>query len=125
LNLASIYFKGNATTNVGPDTFLNDGNTTIYYLPDTIGWIAVYDGLPAVLWNPQAQTGDGNFGVQANQFGFNITGTPDIPIVVEASTNLSNAWVPLQSVSLTNGLFYFSDPQWTNYPDRFYRIRSP
>ena len=20
---------------------------------------------------------------------------------------------------------YFTDPQWTNYPDRFYRIRSP
>ena len=52
--------------------------------------------------------------------------TADIPIVVEASTNLANAnWVPLQSLNLTNGAFYFSDPNWTNYPARNYRIRSP
>ena len=53
------------------------------------------------------------------------TGTANIPVVVEASTNLGSGWVPLQSVSLTNGDFYFSDPQWTNYPGRFYRLRSP
>ena len=39
---------------------------------------------------------------------------------------LANAnWVPLQSLNLTNGAFYFSDPNWTNYPARNYRIRSP
>ena len=26
---------------------------------------------------------------------------------------------------LTNGAFHFSDPTWTNYPARNYRIRSP
>jgi len=26
---------------------------------------------------------------------------------------------------LTNGSIPFGDPQWTNYPARFYRIRSP
>jgi len=46
--------------------------------------------------------------------------------VVEACTNLANAsWVPLQSLNLTNGSFYFTDPDWTNYPARSYRIRSP
>ena len=71
------------------------------------------------------QTTDGSFGLRSNQFGFNITGTANTPIVVEARTDFGNAWVPLQSVSLTNGSFYFSDPQWTNYTNRFYRIRSP
>jgi hypothetical protein len=46
--------------------------------------------------------------------------------VVEASTDMGGSnWIPLQSASLTNGSFYFSDPQWTNYPGRFYRLRSP
>jgi hypothetical protein len=27
--------------------------------------------------------------------------------------------VPLQNCTLTNGLFYFSDQQWTNYAGRF------
>jgi hypothetical protein len=41
-------------------------------------------------------------------------------------TNLANpTWYPLQTNTLTGGSFYFSDPQWTNYPGRFYRIRSP
>ena len=52
--------------------------------------------------------------------------TADIPIVVEACTNLATAnWVALQSLNLTNGAFHFSDPNWTNYRARLYRIRSP
>jgi hypothetical protein len=108
--------------------FRGDTNATVYFLPGTTGWPtspATFGGLPTALWNPQAQTGDANFGVQSNLFGFNITGTTNISIVVEACTNLVGAWIPLQSVSFTNGCFYFSDPQWTNYPGRFYRLRSP
>jgi hypothetical protein len=79
-----------------------------------------------VLWNPQVQTGDGMFGVRQDRFGFNITGTANIPVVVEACANLAApSWVTLQSGTLTNGLIYFSDAQWTNYPGRVYRIRSP
>ena len=84
-----------------------------------------------MLWNPQAQTADGSFGVQNNQFGFNITGSSNLVIVVEASTDMSNpAWIPVGTNTLntfvgTNGTSYFSDPQWTNYPNRFYRFRSP
>jgi hypothetical protein len=103
-------------------------NMTVYYLPGTTGWIAFSTdtGLTPVLWNPLIQTGDGSFGVRSNQFGFNITGTTNIPIVVEACTNLANpVWTPLQTVTLTNGSFYFSDPQWTNYPSRYFRISSP
>ena len=60
------------------------------------------------------------------QFGFNIAGTPDIPLVIEASADLAgSSWTPLHACTLTNGLVYFSDPQWTNHPRGFYRIRSP
>jgi alpha-tubulin suppressor-like RCC1 family protein len=67
-----------------------------------------------------------NFGVRTNQFGFNITGTNGLVIVVEACTNLANpTWFPLQTNTLTGDPVYFSDPVWTNYPGRFYRLRSP
>jgi hypothetical protein len=82
--------------------------------------------VPAVLWNPQVQTSNSSFGVQPTGFGFNITGTTNIPIVLEACTNLANpAWISVQSCTLTNGSLYFSDPDWTNYPGRYYRLRSP
>jgi hypothetical protein len=78
-----------------------------------------------VLWNPQAKN-DANFGVQNNQFGFTITGSSNLVIVVEACTNLSNpVWSPVATNTLTSGSSYFSDPQWTNYLGRFYRLRSP
>ena len=59
-------------------------------------------------------------------FGFNITGAGNMVVVVEACTNLSNpVWQPVQTNTLTGGMSYFSDPQWTNYPGRFYRLCSP
>ena len=105
----------------------NGNNTVIvYYIPGTLGWGITLGNRPAVPWNPQAQTGDGSFGVKNNSFGFNIAGNTDIPIVVEASTNLAGGtWNPLQICTLTNGLLYFNDPNRTNYPTRYYRIRSP
>jgi hypothetical protein len=125
-NLAGISFQGNAPS-VGSGVFSRDDNATVYYLPGKTGWGATtFAGRPAVLWNPQFQANDASFGVRTNRFGFNITGTINIPIVVEACTNLGNStWVPLQSCTLTNGSLYFSDPDWTNHPGRFYRIRSP
>jgi hypothetical protein len=31
-------------------------------------------------------------------------------------------WCPVQTNTLTEGSAYFTDPQWTNYPARFYRL---
>jgi hypothetical protein len=127
--LTGIYFQSNAPI-FGSSAFSGD-TATIYYLPGTTGWGATYGSLPTVLWNPQAQTGDDSFGVLNNQFGFNITGSSNLVIVVEAATNLSSAvWSPVSTNTLntftgTNGSSYFSDPQWTNFPGRFYRFRSP
>jgi hypothetical protein len=129
-NLLNEYFKGDAPTpGTSPlyvDVFGSDDPTTVYYLPGTTGWGSTYADRPAVLWNPQIETGDASFGVRLNGLGFNITGTADIPVVIEACTNrVAGSWVPLQSCTVTNGLVYFGDPQWGNYPNRFYRIRSP
>jgi hypothetical protein len=62
---------------------------------------------------------------QSDQFGFNINWASGMIIVVEASTSLSGGtWVPLATNGLTSGSFYFTDPDWTNYPNRFYRVPS-
>ena len=82
--------------------------------------------IAALLWNPKMQTSGASFGVKANQFGFNITGTSNLVVVVEACTNLANPiWSPVGTNTLTGGLSYFDDPRWTNYPGRFYRIKTP
>ena len=67
-----------------------------------------------------------SFGVQTSGFGFIISWATNISVVVEACTNLANPiWYPLQTNTLTDGSSYFSDPEWTNYPSRSYRVRTP
>lgn len=89
------------------------GNGTVFRL--SVGLVAA----------PVIQTGDGNFGLKANRFGFDITGTSGSVIVVVATTNLARPiWVPLSTDTLSASAAYFSDSQWTNYAARFYRVRT-
>jgi hypothetical protein len=123
--LTGVYFQGNAPS-VSGNVFEGATNVTVYYLPGTTGWGPAFGGRPAVLWNPLVQTGDASFGVRTNRFGFTITGASNLVLVVEAATDLAHpAWVSVGTNTLTGGASYFSDPEWTNYPTRFYRLRSP
>ncbi len=75
---------------------------------------------------PQILLADGNFGFQANAFGFDITGISNQAVVIQTCTNLvSPNWLPIQTNVLNGSPVYFSDPQWTNYSGRFYRLYSP
>jgi len=116
---------GNAPSVGGLNMFCN-ADATIYYLPESTGWEPTFAGRPTVLWNPSIQTADENFGIRPNGFGFNIIGTTNIPIVIEACTNLaSGVWLPLCTTNLTDTAFDFTDSEWANHPRRFYRIRWP
>ena len=121
--LTGVYFQGNApsATNV-----FSYGNATVYSLPETTGWSSFFDIFPTALWLPKINgCSTGSLG-QPNQFGFNINWASGRVVVVEACTNFTNpVWQPVQTNILTGGSCYFSDPQWTNYPGRFYRLRSP
>ena len=128
-SLTRVYFQGNAPSLCGFCVFCNDTNAAVYYLPGTTGWGATFGGLPTALWflpNPLILNFGPGFGVQSNRFGFIISWATNNPVVVEACTNLGHpVWSPVATNTLTGGASYFSDPQWTNYPARFYRLRSP
>ena len=121
----SAFFLGNAPAVGGSSVFAGCTNVC-YYLAGRSGWGATYAGRPAYLWNPAPQTTGPNFGRGTNGFGFDLAGTANIPLVVEATTDVaSGSWTPLLSCTLTNGLIHFSDPAWTNFPTRLYRLRAP
>jgi hypothetical protein len=125
-SLAGVYFRGNAPTSVAPSVFYYASNATVYYRAGTLGWASTFAGAPAVLWEPLIPVNDASFAVRANGFGFRITGTTNIPIMVEGCTDLAGGpWIWLQTASLTNGFFDFTDLGWTNHAARFYRVRSP
>ena len=123
-SLRSLFFAGDAP--VADPTAFSGVSGTIYYLPGRNGWTSPFDGLTAVLWNPATQPTDPTFGVRNGNFGFTITGTANIPFVLEASTNVSGgSWSSVMAGTLTNGSVYFSDANWQNKSNCFYRIRSP
>lgn len=122
--LTGVFFQGDMPATAG-DLFFSTP-AIVYYLPGTKGWTATYGGVSPVLWNPQFQSCAGSGGGPTQPFGLRITGTTNIPVVVEACADLvGGPWAPLQSCTLTNGAVEVTDPQWTNYPARFYRLRSP
>ena len=129
-SLTSVYFTGNAPSPSNDSTVFSDYPSgdlaTVYYLPGTTDWRAMFDGLPTEPWflpNPLILNGEPSFGVGANGFGFTISWATNASVVVLATTNLANpVWIPVSTNNtLTSGTNYFSDPQWTNYPMRFYR----
>jgi hypothetical protein len=150
ISLSNIFFVGNAPA-VGELAFAESRApqegapwyyiATAYYLPGTTGWdqfqsntllisnvwhIPTNTYVPAVLWNPAIHATGTNFGVQNGQYGFDITGATNLPIAIEACDDVAQtSWVVLQRLSLTNGLYHFSEPFQTNTPSRFYRIGFP
>lgn len=126
-NLASVYCTGNAP---GADfsAFIGD-NAIVYYLPGTTGWSSALGGIPTALWwlpYPLILENNANgFGVRCDGFGFVISWATNNNVIVEARANLADSnWCPISTNVLTGGSCYFNDTQWTNYPTRFYRLRS-
>jgi BspA type Leucine rich repeat region (6 copies) len=128
-NLTGVYFQGNAPSLGDSHVFDGANNATVYYLPGTTEWGTTFGGRPTALWflpNPLILNNGPSFGVRSNAFGFIISWATNIPVVVEACTDLANPnWSPVGTNTLTGGSSYFSNADWTNYPARFYRIRSP
>jgi formylglycine-generating enzyme required for sulfatase activity len=132
-SLKEVHFLGNAPS--GTYVFWGDDAATAYYLSGTTGWGSYIGGMspdnggiPTALWipasSPDIQLSGASFGGLSNQFGFNITGSGNQQVVVEACTDLANpVWLPIYTNTLTGGSIPFSDPDWTNYPGRFYRVQ--
>jgi hypothetical protein len=125
-NLTGAYFQGNAPSGGDSYVFYYDSQATVYDLPKTDGWTSWFGTRPVVQWNLPPQINLASVGMQMNQFGFNLTGFSSQVVVVEACTDLANpVWLPVATNTLTGGTSYFSDPQCTNYPARYYRLHSP
>ena len=122
-SLTGVYFEGNAPV-FGFDAFYLSTGVTLYYLPETAGWSTNSSGRPIQPWIPQMQVGNGTG--PTNPFGFIINWASGKAVIVEATSEMAKpVWSPVTTNALSGGTFYFSDPQWTNYPSRLYRIRSP
>ena len=94
----------------------------MYCLPGTTGWGQTLGGRPVVLWNPTFA----EVTPVAGTISCTVTGTPDIPVSFDVTTNLlGGAWTRLYVTNLTAGALDFRDLDFTSFPVRFYRISGP
>ncbi len=131
-HLTGVNFLGNAPA--GSAAFSSPA--TVFYLPGTTGWGSSLGEAPTAVWalaNPVILTTAGQVAITANGFGFRIPWATNAAVVVEAAAALTpSSWSPLStnliryspdSANAFNGWSQFNDPEWTNYPSRFYRVR--
>lgn len=127
-SLTAVYFRGNAPS---LDSWPFYGcYPTLYYLPGTTGWSSYFGGRPTAPWHlpkPLILDFHSTFGVLSNRFGFTVSWATNASVIIDATENLASpTWTPAATNSLTgDGWFYFSDPDWTAHPNRFYRLRTP
>ena len=106
-----------------PVAFANDTSLTVHYLPGTTGWGAFFAGFPSVLRNLVGPDRRFNRWFGNQWFWIQLHLDKRLVVVVEACTNLANpTWYPVQTNTITAGALYFKDPQWTNFPARYYRL---
>jgi hypothetical protein len=122
--LKHLYFQGNAPRySDWASTFGGGNRVTIHYLAGTTGWGPIYLGQPTALWMGPAAL-EGSLSIDGAGFGFNVAWAPDTTVVVEASPSFIGAsWSPVSTNLLSGGLSRFSDSEWRNQPERFYRLR--
>ena len=91
--LTKLYFTGNAPS-LGTDAFYSTP-ATIYYLPGTSGWTGTFGGHPAKLSDGMLKN-DNQLGLQADRFGFTMSGVAGGSFVVEACEDLAKpSWAPV------------------------------
>lgn len=123
-SLTLATFEGNSPPEVG--TIFSGASPVVYFLPGTTGWRATYAGRPTFLWNPSVSHFNRGFGLNNEKFGFNISGTPGLSLVVERSTNLAQMnWKPISRINLVGGTSLFVDPVALPNVGALYRFRTP
>lgn len=124
-NLDTATFEGNVPT-FDDTAFEGDTGLQFYYLNNTQGWTSPLHGVPALVWNPVIQTSAASPAIVNTNFGFTITGTSNLYVSVQGTTNLaSGPWQTLQTITLTNGSVNFSAPADASTPGAFFRLSTP
>lgn len=130
-SLHQAFFQGNAPSvnggsgSIDPTGFAGESGT-VYYVPGTTGWGTTFGSWPTAQWyqsQPQILGSGYGLGVRSNQFSFTISWATNTSVVIVASINLQS-WTPVITNALMNGTNAFVDSVWTNYPQRFYRVRT-
>jgi hypothetical protein len=115
-SLTSVYFQGNSPTPTNDSTVFYEDSATVYYLPGTTGWGAMFDSRPTAPWLPNPRIlNNGDILIQFSG------GVPGALYDVEESSNLLTWTVAATDPANAMGSFSFEDTATAGVPMRYYR----
>lgn len=118
----------NASLTITNAAGTNSGNYTVVVSDSTSSFSSVTSSVATLVIIIQPVISSSK--ITANQGSFTLTGTgtPTQPYVLLTASNLTPTvtWRPIATnIADSNGVLNFSDPQATNYSQRFYRVSTP
>ena len=124
--LRSIYFRGHSPVLEREWHGINKAIPfTVYYLPGSLGWPDQFLDRPTAVWLPRIQIDIENSelsGIPSGP-GINVHWAEGQTIHVEVTHSLTNpTWEPVISMTLDGDSYSFTDPDWEDHPNRFYRV---
>lgn len=124
ISLARIYFEGSAPAI--SQNILSGSTAMVYYCTGTYGWANPWGGRPAALWNAAISSARGDFEIAAGGLRFRFAGPVNHLAVIEATTNLAGqSWTRVTTQTLFGGTSEFTDGNWTNARQQYYRVTVP
>ncbi len=111
------------------DTMLPGNYPLAYTVPNAFGGVGTIARTVVVASPPPAPNLGSVTMLGTGAFQFNFTNAAPNHFTVLAATNATlplNQWSVLGAATqIAPGMFQFTDPQATNFPQRFYQVRSP
>ena len=125
--LSTVFFVGAPPSFSDPTSVFTASSATLFYAREDAGWNTLSFADHVLAWWHAAISSSPEPGLSGGRFGFTIVGGTNMPLVVEACTNLAdNGWAAIASAKTDSaGSYAFSDPTSTNKPTCFYRIAWP
>lgn len=129
-NLKAVYFRGTPPSNVNPfegtsSHYPDSPDIVVYYIPDQAGWGESFGARPTAIWHPSIEMDAKRSNDEGALFGFNICWSYGHDIMVETKESLFMNWSPLETVSLTNDVVFYSVPDLDDHEVHFYRVSMP
>ena len=123
-NLIGAYFEGNAPKASG--IFDIYSKAMVYYLPGTTGGVRLFAVVRLCSGGRRCRAATQVLECGQTSLGSTSIGCPAGPLWWKlAPTWPIRSWFAVGTNTLVGSSCYFSDPQWTNYPGCFYRLRWP
>ena len=125
--LSTVFFTGAPPSFSDAGSVFSSTSTTLFYLREDAGWNTLSFADHVLTWWHASISSNPELGLSGGLFGFTVVGGTNMPLVVDACTNLvEKGWTTVARAKTDSaGSYVFTDPASTNKPTSFYRVTWP